>query len=71
MGEMMVFPQDILQFIKDYEFKDKKKVYTNGAMLIPSFRVEQLVDYYFTELQEYKKLGTVEELKELIKNKNK
>ena len=40
----MVFPQDILQFIKDYEFKDKKKGYTNGAMLIPSFRVEQLVD---------------------------
>ena len=68
MGEMMVFPQDILHFIKDYEFKDKKKVYTNGAMLIPSFRVEQLVDYYFAELQEYKKLGTVEELKELVES---
>jgi len=29
----------IIDFIIDYSFKDSKQVYTNGAILVPLFRV--------------------------------
>ena len=29
----------IVDFITDYSFKDSKKVYTNGTILVPLFRV--------------------------------
>jgi len=29
----------IIEFITDYAFKDSKQVYTNGAILVPLFRV--------------------------------
>ena len=29
----------IIEFIIDYAFKDSKRVYTNGAILVPLFRV--------------------------------
>lgn len=29
----------IIDFIIDYSFKDEKQVYTNGAILVPLFRV--------------------------------
>lgn len=29
----------IIKFIIDYAFKDSKQVYTNGAILVPLFRV--------------------------------
>lgn len=29
----------IINFIIDYSFKDKNQVYTNGAILVPLFRV--------------------------------
>lgn len=29
----------IIEFITDYSFKDSKEVYTNGAILVPLFRV--------------------------------
>jgi hypothetical protein len=29
----------IIDFIIDYSFKDKDKVYTNGTILVPLFRV--------------------------------
>jgi hypothetical protein len=29
----------IIDFIIDYSFKDKEEVYTNGAILVPLFRV--------------------------------
>lgn len=46
MGDKMTFPETIEDFIKDYSFKDKEEVYTNGADLIPVFRVEQAIEYY-------------------------
>lgn len=46
MGEMMDFPKKPMDFIKMYSFCDKEEVYTNGAELIPAFRVKQLVDHY-------------------------
>ena len=45
--DCMEFPNDIKDFIKDYSFKDKEKHYTNGSMLIPVFRVKQMLEYYF------------------------
>lgn len=29
----------IIDFIIDYSFKDKQEIYTNGAILVPLFRV--------------------------------
>ena len=29
----------LTEFIMDYAFKDEKEVYTNGAILVPLFRV--------------------------------
>ena len=45
--EAMEFPDDWTAFIQQYEFADKEEVYTNGSMLVPSFRVGQMVEHYF------------------------
>lgn len=29
----------IIDFIIDYSFKDKKEIYTNGAIIVPLYRV--------------------------------
>jgi hypothetical protein len=47
MSECMMFPNSWGEFLDDYSFKDKEEVYTNGSMLIPTFRVEQMVEHYF------------------------
>jgi len=46
MADMMNFPLTFKDFIKEYSFKDKEEVYTNGAELIPVFRVEQAWEHY-------------------------
>lgn len=46
MADMMTFPNTFEEFIKQYEFKDKDEIYTNGAELIPSFRVMQAWEHY-------------------------
>ena len=46
MADMMTFPDTFEEFIKEYEFKDKEEIYTNGAELIPSFRVMQAWEHY-------------------------
>jgi hypothetical protein len=46
MADMMNFPSTFMDFIKEYSFKDKEEIYTNGADLIPVFRVEQAWDHY-------------------------
>lgn len=46
MADMMNFPPTFEEFIKQYEFKDEKEIYTNGAELIPSFRVMQAWEHY-------------------------
>ena len=43
----MEFPDDWTAFIHQYEFADKEEVYTNGSIIIPSFRVGQMVEHYF------------------------
>ncbi len=36
-GQMMEFPKTFDEFVKDYGFKDKQEVYTNGVELIPVY----------------------------------
>lgn len=50
MGDMMSFPNTIDEFLDDYSFKDKEEVYTNGSMLIPTFRVKQGIEHHAREL---------------------
>ena len=47
MSDCMMFPKYWAKFIEDYSFEDKEEVYTNGSMLIPVFRVEQMIEHYF------------------------
>ena len=47
MGEIMEFPETIEEFIEQYSFKDEKQIYTNGSVLLPVFRVKQMIDHYF------------------------
>ena len=43
---MMNFPKRWEDFLHDYEFKDARRIYTNGSRLIPSFRVKQMMEHY-------------------------
>ena len=43
----MDFPTTWEQFLDEYSFKDKEEYYTNGLDLIPTCRVEQMVQHYF------------------------
>ena len=44
-GEQMDFPNTFDEFAKDYGFKDKNEIYTNGSELIPVFRVKQWLEH--------------------------
>ena len=46
MADRMEFPKTMKEFIDDFSFKDSEEIYTNGAKLIPVFRVEQGFEYY-------------------------
>ena len=46
-GDVMEFPRTPEEFCGQYSFFDKDEVYTNGSLLIPVFRVEQMVEHYF------------------------
>lgn len=49
MADTMSFPSTFMDFIKQYSFKDKEEIYTNGADLISVFRVEQAWEHYTAE----------------------
>ena len=44
MADKMTFPATFKEFAEQYKIVDKEEVYTNGAELIPIFRVEQWLD---------------------------
>lgn len=46
-GDVQEFPDSIYDYIESYEFEDRDEVYTNGAMLIPVFRVMDMIEHYF------------------------
>ena len=50
MEDRIIFPDNPFDFIKQYEFRDTEKVYTDDYRLIPSFRVETLITYYKQQL---------------------
>lgn len=57
----MSFPGTWQEFLHQYEFKDTKQEYTNGAALIPSFRIEQMVEHFFGRPDsEYAEWETIE-----------
>lgn len=45
----MEFPETIEEFIEQYSFKDEKQIYTNGSVLLPVFRVKQMIDHYLSK----------------------
>ncbi len=47
-SNQMDFPDTFEEFAKDYGFKDKDEVYTNGSELIPVFRVKQWLEHIST-----------------------
>lgn len=55
MTDHMVFPHDWAVFLEDYSFRDNEEVYTNGARLIPTFRVEQMMGHYLPKAAEESK----------------
>lgn len=38
------FAEKVLKFVKEYAFKDRKEIYTNGTILVPLFRVEYALE---------------------------
>lgn len=49
--EIQDMGNNLMDFVNSYSFKDRKEVYTNGAELVPIFRVQQAYDYYFLKLE--------------------
>ena len=45
MDEMMDFPETWDEFAEQYGFCDEEQIYTNGAILIPVFRVKQWLEH--------------------------
>ena len=43
---MMQFPNNMKQFLDKYSFLDRERIYTNGSLLIPTFRVKQALEHY-------------------------
>lgn len=48
MGDQMEFPENPIEFLEQYSFKDKHEIYTNGSELIPVFRVKQMIEHYLS-----------------------
>lgn len=51
MADTMEFPNTMKEFIDIFSFKDSEEIYTNGAELIPVFRVEQGLEHYAKEIR--------------------
>ena len=64
MGDCMNYPETIEEFIKQYSFKDTEEIYTNGAELIPVFRVMQAIEHY---IKEWRRM-TTDEIKTKMKS---
>ena len=45
MSDMMTFPATVEEFMEQYKIVDDEKVYTNGADLVPIFRMMQWFEY--------------------------
>ena len=46
MSDMMTFPAIFDEFAEQYKIVDTEQIYTNGAELIPIFRVKQWLEHH-------------------------
>lgn len=44
-GDVMEFPKTVEEFMEKYKIVDSEQVYTNGAELVPIFRMKQWVEH--------------------------
>ena len=51
-GEVMVFPKTVEEFMEKYKIVDSEQVYTNGAELVPIFRMKQWFEHIGAEPRE-------------------
>lgn len=66
MADSMTFPDNFMDFIKEYSFKDKEEIYTNGADLISVFRVKQAWDHYSSQIENA--VNNIQECYQIIQN---
>ena len=45
MSDMMTFPNTVEEFMEQYKIVDTEKIYTNGADLVPIFRMMQWFEH--------------------------
>ena len=45
MTDMMTFPDTVEEFMEQYKITDTERIYTNGAELVPIFRMRQWFDH--------------------------
>lgn len=45
MSDMMMFPDSVEEFMNQYKVVDTEQVYTNGAELVPIFRMKQWFEH--------------------------
>lgn len=45
MGDTMTFPKTVEEFMEEYKIVDSDQVYTNGAELVPIFRMKQWFEH--------------------------
>lgn len=50
MSDMMMFPKTVDEFMEKYKIVDSDEVYTNGAELVPIFRMKQWFEHVDTDL---------------------
>lgn len=58
-GELMTFPETVEEFMDQYKIVDREQIYTNGAELVPVFRMMQWVEHCREKLQEAENLRLV------------
>ena len=58
MADLMTFPNTVEEFMEQYKIVDTEQVYTNGAELVPIFRMKQWFEHLPTaDAVEMKKEG--------------
>ncbi len=45
MADLMTFPNTVEEFMDQYKITDTEQIYTNGAELVPIFRMEQWFEH--------------------------
>lgn len=45
MADMMIFPETVEEFMERYKITDTEQIYTNGAELVPIFRMKQWFEH--------------------------